>query len=170
LSFCWGIKVTVTLYTGRARKAQQTNAVVDRIAVIENSHRRDQTSAIRCSMLERVAFRGVFVEDASDDQGLTRRSVAILSIWRTQNARGGPHYQIPAVWIDAVHHDRYSACTAAAAMATLYMMPVTACQNGNGSICSALIGTTIVSPGLIWVFEPRLNHRLPSLATTLPSA
>src|SRR6185437_8274391 len=65
----------------------------------------------------------------------------------------------------------YSECTAAAAIATLYMMPVTACQNGSGNICSALIGTTMVSPGWISTLDPRLNQRLlPSLATTLPSA
>ena len=45
------------------------------------------------------------------------------------------------------------------------------CQNGSGNICSALIGTTMVSPGWISTLDPRLNQRLlPSLATTLPSA
>ena len=49
------------------------------------------------------------------------------------------------VWVlIASNHNEWIAATA---IATLYMMPVTACQKGSGSICSALIGMTIVSPG-----------------------
>lgn len=67
------------------------------------------------------------------------------------------------VFIDAAG---YNTCIAAVAIAMLYRIVVTSCHTVSGGSFSALIGTTIVSPA--WIGVPRLNHREPSLATTLP--
>ncbi len=97
------------------------------------------------------------------DHNATEKSLPLQSKHLAYNPPSDLRNQSPGI-------DDYSACIAAVATAPLYRIPVTACQNGSGSICSALIGTTMVSPGSICT-PLRLNHRLPSRsAITLPSA